>query len=267
MAQVQVSAWASTGFPTGPQALENRWEWTLVAAVSLLAAEGTELRDASINSLTVKFSTRRLSRNPNSQTVAREFCFALWLNCQGLRTERNDRVVTQGRAKVASGLMSPNLREGRWVECSLNTKVPETLIVEGNEAGVRGSGWFLSWQAGSRRWSLLSCCGWTLGVRACSVVSDSFATLWTVARHGILCPWDFVGKDTGMGCHSLLQGIFQTQGLNQRRLHCRQILYLLSHWGSPWTLWGGNKFKGAQSTTRSWVSTCRESWSQILPTL
>lgn len=77
MAQVQVSAWASTGLAAGPQALENRWEWTLMAAVSLLAAEGTELRGASINSLTVKFSTRRLNRNPNSPVVARQFCFAL----------------------------------------------------------------------------------------------------------------------------------------------------------------------------------------------
>ena len=36
-----------------------------------------------------------------------------------------------------------------------------------------------------------------------------------------------------MGCHSLLQGIFPTQGLNLCFLHCRQILYCLSHQGSP----------------------------------
>ena len=35
------------------------------------------------------------------------------------------------------------------------------------------------------------------------------------------------------GCHSLLQGIFPTQGLNPGLLHCRQILYCLSHQGSP----------------------------------
>ena len=38
------------------------------------------------------------------------------------------------------------------------------------------------------------------------------------------------------GCHSLLQGIFPTQGLNPGLLHCRQILYFLSHQGSPRTL-------------------------------
>ena len=41
-----------------------------------------------------------------------------------------------------------------------------------------------------------------------------FATPWTVASR-LLCPWDFPGKNTGMGCHALLQGIFSTQGLNR----------------------------------------------------
>ena len=36
-----------------------------------------------------------------------------------------------------------------------------------------------------------------------------------------------------MGCHFLLQGIFPTQGSNPGDLHCRQILYRLSHQGSP----------------------------------
>ena len=38
-----------------------------------------------------------------------------------------------------------------------------------------------------------------------------------------------------MGCHFLLQGIFPTQGSNSGLLHCRQILYRLSHQGSPTT--------------------------------
>ena len=42
-------------------------------------------------------------------------------------------------------------------------------------------------------------------------------------------PWDFPGKNTGVGCHFLLQGIFLTQGSNLGLLHCRQILYHLSH--------------------------------------
>ena len=57
--------------------------------------------------------------------------------------------------------------------------------------------------------------------------------LWPVR---LLCPRDFSGKNTGVGCHSLLQEIFPTQGLNLHLLcllHCRWILYPLSHQGSP----------------------------------
>ena len=48
----------------------------------------------------------------------------------------------------------------------------------------------------------------------------------------LLHPWSFLGKNTGVGCHFLLQGIFPTQGLNRGLPHCRQTLYHLSHQGS-----------------------------------
>ena len=63
-----------------------------------------------------------------------------------------------------------------------------------------------------------------------------FVTLWTVA-HQPLCPWDSPGKNTGVGSHSVLQGIFLTQGSNSGLLHCSQILYHLSHQGS-WIMGG-----------------------------
>ena len=43
----------------------------------------------------------------------------------------------------------------------------------------------------------------------------------------------YSGQNTVGGSHSLLQGIFPTQGSNPGLLHCRQILYQLSHQGSP----------------------------------
>ena len=46
---------------------------------------------------------------------------------------------------------------------------------------------------------------------------------------GSLCAWNFPDKNTEVGCHVLLQGIFSTQGWNWGLPHCRQILYLLSH--------------------------------------
>ena len=63
-----------------------------------------------------------------------------------------------------------------------------------------------------------------------SVVSNS-ATPWTVACQAF-CPWNSPGKNTWVGCHFLLQGIFLTQGSNQGFLHGRQILYHLSQQGS-----------------------------------
>ena len=54
----------------------------------------------------------------------------------------------------------------------------------------------------------------------CSAVSDS-ATPWTPFRP--LCPWNFPGKNTGVCCPFLLQGIFPTQGSNLHLLH-------IPHW-------------------------------------
>ena len=50
------------------------------------------------------------------------------------------------------------------------------------------------------------------------------ATPWTVAHQAPVC-MAFSSKNTGVGCHALLQGIFLTQGLNLGLLHCRWILY------------------------------------------
>ena len=66
---------------------------------------------------------------------------------------------------------------------------------------------------------------------SCSVILNS---LWPLELQptGLLCPWDFPGKDTGVGCHFLLQGIFPTQGSNLGLLQYRQIPYLLGYEGS-----------------------------------
>ena len=88
-----------------------------------------------------------------------------------------------------------------------------------------------TWHDSSSLWQLpwfLEILLWT--VRLLSHVW-LFATLWTVAYQASLS-MRFSGKSTGVGCHFLLQGIFPTQGSNPGLLHCRQMLYLLSHQGS-----------------------------------
>ena len=87
-----------------------------------------------------------------------------------------------------------------------------------------GTNWFLNvWENlpvwYSKCWlNLIPMCGYCV----CSVMSDS---LWP---HGLqparlLHPWDFLGKNMGVDCYFLLQGIFLTQGLNPGLPHCRQI--------------------------------------------
>ena len=65
-----------------------------------------------------------------------------------------------------------------------------------------------------------------------SVVSDSLQPC-RLQPARLLCPWDSPGKNTRVGYHFLLQGIFPTQGSNLGLLHCRQMLYPLSHQGKP----------------------------------
>ena len=69
------------------------------------------------------------------------------------------------------------------------------------------------------------------------MVAKSFMSnsLWPygLSPARLLCPWDSSGKNTRVDCHFLIQGIFSTQGSNPGLPHCRQILYLLHHEGSP----------------------------------
>ena len=74
-------------------------------------------------------------------------------------------------------------------------------------------------------------------MRACSITSvQLFTTPQTIACQASL-PWDSSGKNTGVGCHALLQGIFLTQGSNLwllQLLHCRRILYRWATGEAPW---------------------------------
>ena len=66
------------------------------------------------------------------------------------------------------------------------------------------------------------------------------------------CPWDYLGKSTGVCCHALLQGIIPTQGSNPGLPLCRQILYQLSHKGSPRILeWVAYPFSSVSSWPRN----------------
>ena len=63
---------------------------------------------------------------------------------------------------------------------------------------------------------------------SCSAVSDSLRP-HRLQPARLLFPWNFPSKNTGVGCHSLLQGISPTHGSNPGLLNYRQILYRLSY--------------------------------------
>ena len=74
-----------------------------------------------------------------------------------------------------------------------------------------------------------------------------FVTPWTMYS-----PWNSPGQNTRVGSLSLLQGIFSTQGLNPGLPHCKQILYQLSHEGSPRILeWVAYPFSSGSSRPRN----------------
>ena len=66
-------------------------------------------------------------------------------------------------------------------------------------------------------------CQWLSPVRLCDLMDCSL----------LLCSWNFPGKNAGVGCHSLLQGIFPTLVSNTRLLHHGNIPYCLSQLGNP----------------------------------
>ena len=72
-----------------------------------------------------------------------------------------------------------------------------------------------------------------------SAVSD-FATLWTVAQLQFLCPWDSPGKNSGVGCHFFLQGIFPSLGSNLHLLHWQADSFTTETSGKPIRNWIGS---------------------------
>ena len=98
----------------------------------------------------------------------------------------------------------------------------------------------------------------------CSVLSCVwlFVTLWTVPTrpsvHG-----HSPGKNTGVGHHALLRGIFPTQGSNPGLLHCRQILYQLSYQESLQSLNCVQLFATPWTAARQACLSITSSWSLL----
>ena len=127
-------------------------------------------------------------------------------------------------------------RQEYWSELPFPT--PRIFMTQRSNPGL------LHWQVGS-----LSLCHLGSPVQFSSV-TQSWPTLCDpmdcslprFSVHGI-----FPGKNTGVGCHFLLQRIFPTQRSNPGLLHYRQMLYCLSYQGSPTQLYAAAAAKSLQS--------------------
>ena len=81
---------------------------------------------------------------------------------------------------------------------------------------------------------------WTIGWRVLKKLKTKLLWKWRrlvfatpLQPSRPLHPWGFPSKNTGVGCHFLLEGIYPTHGLNSGLPHCGQTLYPLSHQGIP----------------------------------
>ena len=120
------------------------------------------------------------------------------------------------------------MKRQAWLECTWQVLQDRdgTACLVGCGGETLGGGSLPCWHLlGSRS----HCCHLpNLAVLICLFMSDSLRPhgLWPTR---LLGSWDSPGKNTGMGCYALLQGIFPTQRSNPGLLHCRGILYHLSH--------------------------------------
>ena len=84
--------------------------------------------------------------------------------------------------------------------------------------------WLKQFRKHRAYWHVVQANGGGLVTKSCLTLM----TPWTVTCQAPLS-WDSPGRNFGVSCHFLLQGIFLTQELNPGLLHCRQILYWLNY--------------------------------------
>ena len=87
-------------------------------------------------------------------------------------------------------------------------------------------------------------------------MSDPFATRGLLSAR-LLCPLDFPGKDTKVGCHFLLQGIFPTQGLKQHLWYLCIGRWILYQWATREALLSSRVIKIKKTDNKCWWK-CRE---------
>ena len=114
----------------------------------------------------------------------------------------------------------------------VSQKVKQTMCIEaveiGTEQNIEGNAienYFLVTDWIKSIISIIPCMHVCSVAQSCKEQKVMLFVILGLQPTRFLCPWDFPGKNTEVDCHSLLQGIFPTQGWNLHLLHCRRILY------------------------------------------
>ena len=175
--------------------------------------------------------------------VSRFCTMHTWVTVRGENVQTDTSKEQKGQPLTASPLLGSRLGskilvwEQRWLCHSPSTLAPwKSWIRFTCWSGIHtvhiGIPWWLSGKESARQCRRHGLDPWFGKVpwsetESRSVLSDS------LRPHGLYSPGNSPGQNTGVGSLSLLHGIFPTQGSNPSLLHCRQILYQLSHKGSP----------------------------------
>ena len=116
------------------------------------------------------------------------------------------------------------------------------------------------WSSQPRDWTQASCIAgrfsdvWATREAQEWILEWVKVKVWVWLFETLYSPWNSSGLNIGVDSLSLLQGIFPTQGSNIGLLHCRRILYQLSHKGSPRILeWVAFPFFRGSSQPRNWT--------------
>ena len=143
-----------------------------------------------------------------------ELTYCLGNPCEGRRMCTD--AMTGTLTEVHSALKRKALLRPHW-----NVFPPGHGVLEWDEPLGQGKPQYISWITIYEPESQ----GKILAAQSCLTLCGPMSRLFS--------PWNSPGERTGVGSHSLLQGIFPTQESNLCLLHCRQTLYHLSHQGSP----------------------------------
>ena len=111
-------------------------------------------------------------------------------------------------------------------------RTAKKALPSGSRGGGSAAAWLDCLTLSYHNCSESSKSGWRKASTANMTCAQSLQTLCDPMDCSLLCPWDFLNKNTGEGCHFLLQGIFLIQGSNPSLLWLLHCWWNLYHWAT-----------------------------------